>query len=79
MAVLCPAKCGKKFTTQAFAEAHADEAHPDWRIPKSKGWRTPYGFGDWSYPVTYEFACAEMKKFSESIAHKFNQPRETTK
>lgn len=67
VAVNCPVKCGKKFTTQAFAETHADEAHAEWRIPKSRGWRTPYGFGDWREPVTYEFACAEMKKMYNQI------------
>jgi len=61
MAVMCPAKCGKKFTTQRFAETHADEAHADWRIPKSRGWRTPYGFIDFREPVTYEVACETMK------------------
>lgn len=67
MSVQCPAKCGKKFVSVEFAEKHADEAHEDWRIPKSKGWRTPYGFGDWAYPITYEQACKEMKEMSDKF------------
>lgn len=39
---------------------------------KRKGWRTPYGFGDFTVPVTYEEACAEMEgiyqRFQERIA-----------
>lgn len=67
MAVLCPESCGKKFTTQEFAEAHADAEHDDWRIPKARGWRTPYGFADYRYPVTYEQACADMKLMSDEM------------
>lgn len=71
MSVSCPAQCGKKFISKEFAEAHADESHPDWRTPKQKGWCTPYGFGDWSEPITYEDACERMKKISESIKIKW--------
>lgn len=39
---------------------------------KRKGWRTPYGFIDFTKPVTYEEACAAMegpyKQFQERIA-----------
>ncbi len=67
IAVLCPAKCGKKFTTQEFAEKHADAEHADWRIPKAKGWRTPYGFIDFFQPVTYEHACKEAKELRDNF------------
>lgn len=70
MAVLCPAGCGKKFTTQEFAEKHADADHEGWRIPKSRGWRTPYGFVDYPHPVTYEQACADMAKMQEALCSK---------
>ena len=70
MAIKCK-DCGKKFIDQQFMESHADEAHPDWRTPKQKGWCTPYGFGDWSEPITYEDACEQMKKVSETIAAKW--------
>lgn len=59
---LCPAGCGKKFTTQEFADKHADSLHDGWRVPKSRGWRTPWGFIDFAYPVTYEYACKEHKE-----------------
>lgn len=29
---------------------------------KRRGWRTPYGFIDFSKPVTYEEACEAMKE-----------------
>lgn len=70
MAIKCVG-CSKKFTTQAFMEAHADEAHPDWRNPKQKGWATPYGFGDWSEPITYEDACERMKKVMATVQVKW--------
>lgn len=68
MSVLCPAGCGRKFVTQTFAEAHADREHEDWRTPKARGWATPYGFADFSNPVTYEEACAFMQRFVEGNA-----------
>lgn len=40
--------------------------------PLSKGWRTPYGFSDYTEPVTYEQACADMKAMSEKF---FNQEK----
>lgn len=69
MKTLCPAGCGKKFITKEHAERHADEKHVGWREPKpktSKGWCTPYGFIDFSYPVTYEHACKTMKEMGET-------------
>lgn len=57
---MCPAGCGAKFISKEHAEAHADENHPDWKTPKSKGWATPYGFIDFREPVTYEEACSIM-------------------
>lgn len=70
---LCPANCGKKFVTEDAAHMHADEQHPDWRTPKRKGWATPYGFGDWSYPITYEDACERMKALAATIKWPTNQ------
>ncbi len=64
---LCPANCGKKFVTEEAAHKHADEHHADWRTPKRKGWATPYGFGDWSYPITYDDACERMKAIAATI------------
>jgi hypothetical protein len=64
---LCPVKCGKKFITKEHAERHADKEHPGWRNPKKKGWVTPYGFVDFRYPVTYEEACEEARKYTKEI------------
>ncbi|PCI53843.1 MAG: hypothetical protein COB36_11430 [Alphaproteobacteria bacterium] len=65
---LCPAGCGKKFTTKEFSEKHADAAHgKDWRIPKQKGWATPYGFIDFGNPVTYEYALKASKEMADSF------------
>ena len=61
MKTICPAGCGKKFISRECAESHADTAHPGWRTPKQRGWATPYGFGDWVNPITYEEACEQMK------------------
>lgn len=36
-------------------------------IPRSKGWRTPYGFGDFTTPVTYDEACEIMKPIYENF------------
>ena len=64
--------CEKKFVTSAYAKSHADIAHPelidgtDVEL-KRKGWATPYGFGDWTSPITYEQACKEMKKMSAEM------------
>ena len=63
----CPAGCGKRFVSAEHAEKHADAYHPDWRTPKSKGWLTPYGFSDWSEPITYEEACENMKAITEAV------------
>ena len=66
---LCPGGCGKKFITKEHAEAHANAEHPDWKIPKSKGWETPHGFVDFSYPVTYEEACETARKIQERFSN----------
>ena len=80
MAVLCPEKCGKKFTTQEFAEIHADKEHPQWRNPKRRGWVTPYGFFDFVEPVTYEDALSMAKPIHEmlikKLEHETKQPTE---
>lgn len=60
----CPI-CGLKFVDNEHLERHADKEHPDWRTPKQKGWCTPYGFIDFSVPVTYEDACVKAKSLSE--------------
>ena len=66
MEIKCP-ECDKKFISQEFMEKHADSEHPDWRTPKSKGWRTPWGFIDFRHPVTYEYACEQMKDAREEL------------
>ena len=65
----CPAGCGKRFITKEHAMSHADLEHPDWieESKKRKGWVTPYGFADYSRPVTYEQACADMKAAAEAF------------
>lgn len=68
----CPMKCGKKFITKAHAMSHADIAHPDWMTPKRKGWATPYGFGDFTHPVTYQEACEQIKVINERVNKKWN-------
>jgi hypothetical protein len=69
MSVLCPQGCGKKFTTEHFAQRHAEEAHaPAANFSKRKGWRTPYGFVDMKEPCTYEEACEQSKILSEYFA-----------
>jgi hypothetical protein len=70
MKTSCPAGCGKKFISSEHAERHADAVHADWRIPKSKGWTTPYGFIDFGEKVTFEEACAIAKK----LQHRFARP-----
>ena len=67
MKTLCPAGCGRKFISTQHATDHADTEHPDWQIPKSRGWATPYGFGDWTTPITYEQACVEMQQMSKHL------------
>lgn len=66
----CPTNCGRRFITEAHAIAHADKEHPDWRIPRSKGWRTPYGFVDLKEPMTYEEACEISKTIHEALMEK---------
>src|SRR4051794_32795812 len=65
----CPASCGKKFMTPEQAAVHVVSNHPDYRVGevRRKGWATPYGFGDWKEPITYEEACNQMKQVAESI------------
>ena len=70
----CPANCGKMFISAAHAKSHADIAHPDWMFDKTplgplkrKGWCTPYGFGDWKEPISYEDACEQMKAMVATI------------
>lgn len=68
---LCPAGCGKKFISALTAHAHADQLHPGWDDPKNvkrKGWATPYGFGDWTHPITYDEACEQMKAIADALA-----------
>lgn len=48
---------------QAMAEKDGGE-------PKRKGWRTPYGFGDFTTPVTYQEACDLMKPIYENFKEK---------
>ena len=70
---MCPAGCGKKFITADHAERHADAEHPDWKtpkMPKARGWATPYGFVDFREPVTYEQACEVAQKINESAVGK---------
>lgn len=69
----CPIRCGKKYIDAASAEKHADSAHPDWRIPKSKGWATPHGFVDFAEPVTYELACEKAAAIAGELRSKLGQ------
>lgn len=43
---------------------------------KQKGWSTPYGFADFSKPVTYEYACSFMKEQQERFAKLFEGEKE---
>ena len=43
---------------------------------KSKGWRTPYGFGDFVEPVTYQEACDLMKPIYENFMKETEMPEE---
>lgn len=43
---------------------------------KRKGWPTPYGFIDFTIPVTYEHACEVMKEQSEQFAKIFERLEE---
>ena len=67
MAFDCPTKCGKRFISKEHAASHADTAHPDWMTPKQRGWATPFGFGDFTEPVTYEDACMKMKEIADTV------------
>jgi hypothetical protein len=77
MSVKCQ-YCDKKFISSAHARSHADIAHPELMDGtdvelKRKGWVTPYGFSDWTYPVTYEYACEQMKAMIATI--KWPEPK----
>lgn len=50
--------------TDKFKRAMAEKEKG---APVSKGWRTPYGFGDFAEPVTYEEACKLMKPIYENL------------
>jgi hypothetical protein len=39
---------------------------------KRKGWKTPYGFIDFTVPVSYERACSIMKDQQERFAKMFD-------
>lgn len=75
MSVKCTTGCGKKFISHEHMMRHHRLAHPI--MPqgevKRKGWATPYGFGDWKEPVTYEEACEQMKKMVGEIKWPTNQ------
>jgi len=60
--VKCPAGCGQKYISAEHAERHADAEHPDWKMPKARGWATPFGFVDFQEKVTYEEACKRAEK-----------------
>lgn len=32
-----------------------------------KGWATPYGFGDWAEPISYEEACERMRTMLATV------------
>lgn len=70
MSFLCPAGCGKKFTTEHFVKRHVEVMHKDepTKVVKRKGWATPYGFVDMKEPVTYEEACEASKAIGDFIA-----------
>jgi len=43
---------------------------------KLKGWRTPYGFGDFAIPVTYQEACDLMKPIFEHFIKETKRMKE---
>lgn len=61
--------CGRKFISNEHMLRHAKEKHlqPPTGVPRSYGWATPYGFGDFTEPVIYEEACERMKQMREHI------------
>lgn len=55
---------------------HCTHCRPDTPVArdpneKRKGWATPYGFGDWSIPITYAEACERMKAMQAEAAKLF--------
>ncbi len=76
MSFICPAGCGKKFTTEHFVKRHVEVMHKDdpAKVLKRKGWATPYGFVDFKEPVTYEEALSTSQAMHEMfVARKTNQ------
>lgn len=67
----CPAiACGKRFITEEHLAGHI-ETHPkDELTPMRKGWVTPDGFVDFSYPVSYAHACGFAKSLVASLREK---------
>lgn len=65
---VCP-DCGRKYHNGPAMTAHRLEAHPQGEPGqvKRKGWATPYGFGDWSEPISYEEACERMRTMLATI------------
>lgn len=67
----CPSGCGKIFISEACANLHANTVHIGGQRRdnhnKRKGWATPFGFGDFTDPVTYDEACELMKKMTASF------------
>lgn len=66
---LCPVGCGKKFISKECAAAHAKENHIGYveGEVKRKGWRTSYGFLDFTEPVTYREAVEAAEIMIEKI------------
>lgn len=50
--------------SRQYQEATAAKSSDE---PKAKGWRTPFGFGDFTEPVTYAEACEGMKELSKKF------------
>lgn len=67
--IQCPAECGSRFVSEEFLKRHLAVEHPTWKnVPRQKGWCTPYGFGDWTHPITYEEACERMKEITQKFS-----------
>lgn len=58
MAYQCT-ECKKKYTTALYLQKHIDIDHGGIIKDKRRHWVTPYGFVNFSSPVSYEEACAE--------------------
>lgn len=57
----------KHVQTEKYKRATAEKEKG---APVSRGWRTPYGFGDFTEPVTYEEACETMKQLHQQLFKK---------